>query len=299
MAQLRWNRLCTGILLSLALAACSGDKDPLDMLSTTASTSTTTGGASTSSGDPSGGPEPTGGGSSGGGPNLPTREVCDRYLECLAVTSPQSLPDAQAGFGPDGTCWDGPPESQQQCITACQTALEDLYTIYYPDEPACALCEVAEDCGPNMMCEDGACAEVVGPGCGDGIVQPDETCDLPYCVDDCQSAPCNPFTHAGCAQGEECRFAWFDLQLGVDCLPKDDTLPTDGASCTYTDSSIDYCAAGLVCAPEWLINGCPDTGCCTRLCNVQEPDNCPNGRVCQMMPEFYYYESYVGVCVLL
>lgn len=48
-----------------------------------------------------------------GGP-APTMEACEHYLDCLAVTEPAELLAAQMGFGPDGTCWDGPPESIQQ-----------------------------------------------------------------------------------------------------------------------------------------------------------------------------------------
>ena len=109
-----------------------------------------------------------------------------------------------------------------------------------------------------------------------------------------------PVSHAGCPEGEECRFAFHDSQYHAECLPSLDTLPKDGNACSYAPyNAIDCCAPGLVCAPAELIKGCPQEGCCTRLCNVQSPDNCPDGRACQPFDLFYYYAQDVGGCVLL
>ena len=107
-----------------------------------------------------------------GGP-APTREACDHYLDCLAVVSPAELPAAQTGFGPDGSCWDGPPESIAQCIQACESSLKDLNKSN-PTEPACYLCDGDEDCPQGTSCLPGECRP---PNCGDGQIDDDEERD--------------------------------------------------------------------------------------------------------------------------
>lgn len=63
-------------------------------------------------------------------------EVCEQYLDCLAKVSPGGLPEAQQGFGPDGTCWQGSPETAEQCLDACQAGLAQWHEAF-PDEPNC------------------------------------------------------------------------------------------------------------------------------------------------------------------
>ncbi len=67
---------------------------------------------------------------------LPPLEVCELYLDCLSVAAPSELPAAQAGFGPDGTCWQGSPETAEQCLEACRAGLDQLQQVF-PDEPMC------------------------------------------------------------------------------------------------------------------------------------------------------------------
>jgi hypothetical protein len=62
-------------------------------------------------------------------------EVCDRYLDCIAVASPGALPDSIDAYGSDGTCWRSD-EQANRCRTACEEGLAQLAEAA-PDEAAC------------------------------------------------------------------------------------------------------------------------------------------------------------------
>jgi hypothetical protein len=288
------------VLFVLTTSACS-DSDPLDSqgsgVSNGVSASNVSGGGS--NGGTNGG-ETEGGGTEGGtdtasepttGGPAPTREACDHYLDCLAVVSPAELPAAQMGFGPDGTCWDGPPESIEQCIQACVSGWEALHD-NNPDEPACYLCAEDGDCAAGEACFDGDCRPA---GCGNGVVDDDEVCDGQlYCEPDCSGDGCNPLSHAGCDGGEQCFvFDGMDTQ----CLPPQDGLPGLHEPCVWT-GGVD-CAVGLVCAASGA--GCDPQGpsdCCTPLCNVQaEPATCPPGTECVPV-ELSSPDNYIGFCIV-
>ncbi|WAS98672.1 hypothetical protein [Nannocystis punicea] len=97
----------------LWLAACSSAKEPGET-------------ATEGSGNPSG--DPTGGGQG--------HAACEKYLACVAVVLPSELPDAEAGFGQAGTCWQSTPEIAQGCVDACESGLV-AFAMMYPNEPAC------------------------------------------------------------------------------------------------------------------------------------------------------------------
>lgn len=269
-------------------AACGPDSDPLDTVPGTQS------GAGSNSNGTESGEEPTGGVTEGSGTETGgvalTREVCDRYLECLAVTQPGQLPAAQMGFGAEGTCWEGPPEQIEQCITACYTGLEGMHEVS-PDEPNCFQCEQDADCVTGERCVMGGCYLTY---CGDGVVEHDEVCDDPNdvsCVD-CGAHPnlaCNPFSDAGCGPGEACHFDTFSDT--AQCVSGELTKLGDGAICL--PGSEGYCAPGLVCVYGIYVDGCAGDRCCTPLCNTQQPDVCPDGRVCGPAD----MSNYVGVCL--
>lgn len=124
-------------LVALAcLVGCADDKDPQ---ATSPGSSTATADDSTGSAT---GNDPTGGmtseTSTGDDPTegLPSMEVCERYLDCLAEVAPGGLPDAQQGYGPDGTCWKGDLKTAEQCLNACQAGLDQWHEAF-PDEPEC------------------------------------------------------------------------------------------------------------------------------------------------------------------
>lgn len=294
----------TGIAATLVLGAgCGSEDDPLDTLPGTlsgggASSMPGSGSSPTSEPPPTSGEAPTSGtdGEMTGGAETetggaePTREVCEKYLDCIAVATPEALPGAQMGFGPNGTCWDGPPESIEQCIAACVAGLDTL-RLTNLDVPQCVDCIDAAECAGELVCYEGQCVDGY---CGDGIVDDDEVCDDPndYYCEGCefhQYLQCNPFSGKGCDPGEECIYGYNNG--GTPCVQGDLPGLGDGATCDPWNG--DYCGPGLTCADASLIAGCPGDGCCTLVCNTQEPDECPNGREC--VPDIFY----IGVCALL
>ncbi len=109
------------VVLMAVVGGCTDDKAGLASGSADDDAAGSSSEASTT-GEPTGGPSPM--------------EVCERYLDCLAVAAPSELPDAQQGYGPDGTCWQGSPETAEQCLDACRAGLEQLHGAL-PDEPRC------------------------------------------------------------------------------------------------------------------------------------------------------------------
>lgn len=136
-----------GVLLA---SACGEDKDPLTTVSGSGVPATT--------GGPSGGPsgpssesagestgEPTTGEPTTGEPANTPYKVCQDYINCIAVTTPNQLPDAQAGFGEGSTCWSGTPADAELCGKACATGIEQYHDMF-PEEPACDPCTLGAEC---------------------------------------------------------------------------------------------------------------------------------------------------------
>jgi hypothetical protein len=61
------------------------------------------------------------------------------------VTTPNALPDAQAGFGAGSMCWSGSPADAELCGKACTTGLSQYHEMF-PDEPACDPCALGGEC---------------------------------------------------------------------------------------------------------------------------------------------------------
>ncbi|MCY1009426.1 hypothetical protein OV079_28460 [Nannocystis pusilla] len=114
------------------------------------------------------------------------REICDRYLVCIAAVAPSGLPAAQMGFGDDGSCWQGSDKDAQLCIDACDAGLE-MYHELFPDQAKCDLCQGHDDCdqAAGELCYQGECTVTT---CGNGVVEAEEICDSarPDCDADCQ-----------------------------------------------------------------------------------------------------------------
>ncbi|PCC72241.1 hypothetical protein SAMN02745121_01441 [Nannocystis exedens] len=132
----------------LLLVACGENKDPLDTIGNiTASAGPTSNpsGNNPSGGDPTG--DPTDGGTEGtsatetGGPTEGTTGSggqygdCPQYIQCVGALAPDSLPEVEMAYGPEGTCWTTP-ELTQECLDACSEGLAN-YGALFPDEPAC------------------------------------------------------------------------------------------------------------------------------------------------------------------
>jgi hypothetical protein len=259
--------ICAQALIS----ACGGDEgggtktsiDPSD------SSGDPTQATSAGSSDTETGGDPTGG--------VDAHRACDLYLDCLAVVTPTELPNAQQGFGHDGTCWQGDEKSAQQCLAACQTGLETLHGAH-PDEPACSTCQAPSDCPEGTTCRDGECRALPGQGCGNGVIDPDEVCDgNEGCDADCLGpAECSPWTLAGCDAEEVCLA--IPAAGDVSCEPSDAGLPTLGESCD--SEAYELCAEGLICVPGFFGN-CLSSGCCVAFCNFDGDKVCPGDLYCK------------------
>lgn len=294
------------------LAACGGDDgDPSIASSGEGSTSEPLTGSATGGPSSAGtaGDEPTTG---GGG--VDGKEVCERYIECVAVTVPNGLPATQDGFGDNSNCWKDP-EDAELCVLACQTALEQSHEAF-PDEPKCGLCRVDADCGPGGGCNLGEC---VPAGCGNGTVEPSELCDgLEGCALDCQSgAMCSPLTGVGCPAGELCGFSTTNDVVESVCYVQEegeidgiDVVSVGaGEACGIDFESLEYydCSPGLVCAPQENTNvDCqPELeGCCMAICDLGAPA-CPMGWGCVAYSSVFLFTEfaepalgYIGLCDL-
>lgn len=84
------------------------------------------------------GPKPgaTDGTTGDSGGELSPSAVCDAYLQCASVVTPEGLGPLLDTYGPDGTCWESTQDVADQCEIACDSGLEQL-RMAYPDEAAC------------------------------------------------------------------------------------------------------------------------------------------------------------------
>lgn len=192
---------CVSACLTAALViGCGEDRDPLDTLTTNPTASAPVSGSgsnpSGNPGDPSTtdddtdgpvtqGPSTTGPTSTTSTTDDPTggpsgnRDLCNRYIECVAVTNPGGLLDAQEDFGEASSCWTGTPADAELCITACKAGLAQGHELA-PEEPACFECAGDDECdvGGGEACVDGNCV-IPGPGAS---VQPIWNT---YCIEAC------------------------------------------------------------------------------------------------------------------
>ena len=181
-----------------------------------------------------------------------THELCERYLDCIAVASPETLPTAQMGFGEGGTCWQGNADTAQQCIEACQAGLEQ-YNEAYPDEPKCGLCQAHDECDATAgeLCHLGKCTVTT---CSDGIVDEMEICDSqPGCDDDCQGPrECNPLTNYGCPLMRRCEVTADYVDGEIRGVPNCSQFPgwvAEGEPCGGEDNNL--CDSGLAGARDF------------------------------------------------
>ena len=203
----------------------------------------------------------TGGGTDTGGFD---REICDRYIACIAATVPTGLPAAQQAYGPDSTCWTLDQMAIDLCLMACETGLSQGHVVN-PGAPECYVCRDDTECNTSAgeVCYKGGCT--LGP-CGDGIVQSNELCDgALYCADDCQGGTrCSPLTDVGCDEDEYCGMSY---SRGAQCFKK----PRD-----CTENPEDTCPSGMFCNYD---NDANFLGCLP-YCDLNAPMPCPDGLKC-------------------
>lgn len=230
--------------------------------------------------------------------------ICQRYIACISVVAPAQLPEAQMGFGDNGTCWQGSQTDAQLCMDACEAGLT-MFNELFPEEAKCALCQDHSECdtAAGELCHLGKCEVTT---CGNGLVEAEEICDLqPNCDLDCQGPqPCNPMSAYGCGQLSICRVASILIDgvptVNAECWDSFGTADV-GGSCGHEN----YCAAGLGCAIKAIHPSCvapDDEGCCAPYCDLGDSKPCTAGLQCvayedwsgfSMVPEL----GFLGVCV--
>ena len=126
-------------------------------------------------------------------------EICQRYLACAAIATPDALPVLQANLGPNTLCWTSGPDAARDCERSCASGLSSLRLI--ADSPMCG-CRASEEC---MDAGRSVCDATTG-----------------HCV------AC--LRHGDCPVGRICRYNGdYKTSLGVpECLPCSNSWCTPG-----------------------------------------------------------------------
>lgn len=185
---------CRASLVGLMLAACGSDKDPLDSVGA----GVTNPGATHPGGDPTEDGGTTQGATTDAGDS--EHAICDAYLACVAAAAPETLADNEASFGPKGSCWQGLPETIEQCLATCAEALES-FGMLYPDEPAC------NGGAGSTTGEPSTTTTTTDPSCGESRPNGDDCGPGGDCT--CASGKCHPTEDFGgicsaCAGDGDC-----------------------------------------------------------------------------------------------
>ncbi|MEZ4453384.1 MAG: hypothetical protein R3B09_28225 [Nannocystaceae bacterium] len=291
--------------LALALGlvvGCGGAESDSDADSATSNITTSPQTNPGSAGSTSGGSMSGGSTASTGGTGEDGEETCQRYIECVAVTSPADLPQIQEGFGAGGPCWTQGPQEAENCAQACRVGLQQAHEDY-PDEPKCDECTRDDQCdqGAGEFCYDDRCQTT---HCGDGVVEPGEVCDgQSLCDDDCTATDvCSPLTGAGCDEGSVCAFSFTPLYVSF-CVPPEDNYTVVGLDAECGDFLVDgelsvlTCEVGAYCVQAPLTSPpCATERCCRLLCDRTQPDTCPAGLECVPLPLGEVQLEYIGAC---
>jgi hypothetical protein len=144
-----------------------------------------------------------------------------------------------------------------------------------------------DDCVAGAMClyvpetdGEGVCVGFCNPLNGDADCPQDQICVtandgvLLLCLD-----PCNPLMPV-CPPGGGCTFVW-DMEIFA-CAPP-------WTSNGYGEVCLEYlgsCAEGVACVhgPTSFPDGVCDGTCCTEVCDLSAPNQCPHaadGQICQ------------------
>jgi hypothetical protein len=94
-------------------------------------------------------------------------DVCDSYIRCAGVASPETLPSLISTYGPKGTCWSSGESIAATCIEACAEGLSQLEAqgecesddVSDDEELIAAYCANLEMCAPGQVPD---CAATLG-----------------------------------------------------------------------------------------------------------------------------------------
>jgi hypothetical protein len=157
--------------------------------------------------------------------------ACKRWVDCVAAELPAMLADAQAAYGPSGTCWSGDDESRAACDEGCRSSLDAAHADH-PEWERCVPCEIDDHCGPGRVCQGGRCVE-----CRDDA--------------DCASGSC---AGGSCETGDSCVTDLESILHAVLSCPASCSIGGSGYTpgvCTETE----LCC--LAEAPSEGVGGCP------------------------------------------
>lgn len=191
----------------------------------------------------------SGSGFTEGEPSVP----CERYVACVAATSPETLEQIDAQYGEDGDCWSRA-SLAEACTDGCVDALAEA-RVAFPDEERCTACDDDDDCtDPSAgRCLAGAChaciesADCVGSPAGPACVS--FVCDrdpAPACVAQALSNSSGRNISGNCVYDN--------------CLPELDALFGPGGLC----EGVEPCGPDLGClegASETPFAACIDESC--------------------------------------
>lgn len=205
---------------------------------------------------------------------------CEALIECTKTVSPEATSSTIAAYGPEGSCFDIPGVTPEDCAAECD-ALRAGLALINPD--------VAE-CAPL--------------GCNDGVLGLDEVCDSTAgcsatCTFSSSALQCNPLNQTGCESDQLC---WFDAPEGVVlCWDSANSSPTSaGDPCQALAGP---CGDFSVCMDHAVCGGSP---CCLATCYLgpTEADwgSCPGADECVSLAEasgwpFPQGTELYGVCI--
>lgn len=195
---------------------------------------------------------------------------CDPYAQDCAEGE-KCTPLANDG----GTAWNS---------THCTPVQEAPDTLGQPCVVEASGVSGIDSCDAGLMCWDvdfetnlGTCVEL----CGCGPAQP--TCAgggtvcsvandgvLPLCL-----PTCDPLDgDLDCEDGQGC----YPVGDSFQCAPD---ASSDEGSPNTPCSFINACDPGSACVNDDLVPGCVGAGCCTLFCDLDEPNPCSGGMVCE------------------
>jgi hypothetical protein len=206
---------------------------------------------------------------------------CEALIDCVQVVSPEAISSTIAAYGPEGSCFDVPGITPEDCAAECAALRADLAMIN-PDVAECA----ALDCNDDVLGLEELCDS--GPACS------------PTCTFSSSDIVCNLLNQTGCEPDQIC---WFDSAL-LDSVGCWNMVGTPGAvvgdPCVGPDGP---CGGDFsICMDHAACGGSP---CCMATCylGATEADfgACPGGTECVAMSEAVGAsaegtESY-GVCI--
>jgi hypothetical protein len=168
------------------------------------------------------------------------RATCERYVACVAATSPATLEQVQEQYGDGGACWEDD-DLADACVTGCRDALVEAH-LASPDEPLCDACTVDAECVEAGLgrCVAGSCVA---------------------CVDD---ADCTDPLAATCGDDNACALSdQLVCLLGILRVTSDGYIPTDDAciAAACTAEAAAAIAPGSICE-----SACQTTGGCGHPC---------------------------------